>query len=114
MYFPVGSTTTELRGITVVLVLTPKGDPLMTERAPVLESMLKPEKVPSWMFGTYKNFPAGSNAIQFGPLPTGVGVLGTGVRFPDESKENPTTEALLELATNRNLPEGETAARRGA
>ncbi len=63
--------------------------------APEAESTVNPEKLPSSRLATYRNFPAGSSATQFGPRPTGVGELGIGVRPPEESIENPEIEALV-------------------
>src|SRR5215475_4447599 len=113
-YLPEASTTKELRGMIVVVeVDTPKGEPPMACKAPVVPSMLKPENVPSCRFATYRNFPDGSIVTQFGPFPTLVGELGTGVNAPEPFTAKPETVALFELATYRNLPEGVSVPRTG-
>ena len=83
----------------VLVLATPNGDPPIGASAPVPESIVNPETVPSSRLATYRNLFELSIAIQFGPFPTGIGELGTAVSAPVLLTANPEIDALLEFAT---------------
>ena len=101
--FPEGDNT-----IKIGLATTLNGEPVITVGTPVVASKVNAETFVEFKLPTYKYFPVLSKANVMGPVPTAIGVVGTGERDPSAAIVIPLIVLSSVFATNRKCSVGST------